>query len=87
MGLTPQASQMGWSQTYQLIFKCAQLALIPPVEILEDNLMVGSSNWDDEKKTSNLGYTSPPLKPAIKWTPTGYYIVCHSNYVSTNPQY
>jgi len=48
--------------------KRAELALVAPVEPLEDDLMIGSSNLetDHAKIPSKIRETSPPLKPANK---------------------
>jgi len=48
--------------------KCAQLELVPLMELLEEETMIGSSNWENQPRKiafSNCE-TLPPLKPAIK---------------------
>jgi len=56
------------SPTYQFMVKQAELTLVPTVKLAEDNLMVGSSNWEAHhpKRPSDIQETSPTFKPATK---------------------
>src|SRR5882672_7689716 len=77
--LPPQPGQKKQSRTYQLMVKRAKLALVAPVEPLEDDLMIGSSNLetDHAKIPSKIHETSPPLKPTNKHAiliPTSFFI-------------
>ena len=66
--LPPRPGQTKQSWTYQLMVKRAELALVPPIEPLKDDLMIGSSNMemDHSKIPPKIRETSPPLKPASK---------------------
>jgi len=87
-GTTPQAGPERQSWTYQLNSKWSQLALIPPIEPLEDNSMVGSSNGIITlKKNLPTIIILHPLSSLQVTNPTGYYFICCSNYVSTYSQY
>jgi len=48
--------------------KCAELALVPLIELIEEETMIGSSHWEDLPGKIAFGNheMSPPLKPAIK---------------------
>jgi len=47
MGPSSSTGQTKQSQTYQLMVKCAELALVPLIELIEEETMIGSSHWED----------------------------------------
>ena len=51
-----------------LLVKHAELTFIPPMELLEEETLIGSSNWEDHPGKIAFGNCEmlPPLKPAIK---------------------
>jgi len=48
--------------------KHAEIALVPLMELIEEETMIGSSNWEDHPRKIAFGNCEmlPPLKPAIK---------------------
>ena len=65
--LPPRKGQMQRFQTHQLMVQQAELTLVPLIELLEDKLMAGPTNWGNYHGniSSNNHKISPPLQLAI----------------------